>query len=254
MPKRRRSETTSSPVVIKMVQSNGDGSTTVTDAFEVALQDVHNTPLTYSDTRRDILESEQANLWYSSVLKTASEAELQAAFIVWKIREDDRENFFGNRASEAVPGPDTQDLGGQFLTNLERIEKSRLFKIALRMPKGAHLHLHFNAELPPGPLLKRARDVPTMRIRSTQSITTVEDIKDTEIVFSVMPDDTVEADLFSLNYDPEFKKEGSRPWMKWSTFQKVFKDRFDLDAEVWAADKMVLNEEEVYGMQQTTNG
>jgi len=93
-----------------------------------------------------------------------------------------------------------------------------------------------------------------MCIRSTQPIITTRDINDTEIVFNVMPDDTVEADPFSPDYNPEFKKEGSRPWMKWSTFRKVFMNRFGLDAELWAADKMVLSEDEVYGMQQTTNG
>ncbi|KAK3076430.1 hypothetical protein LTS18_013026, partial [Coniosporium uncinatum] len=93
-----------------------------------------------------------------------------------------------------------------------------------------------------------------MCIRSTQPIVTIGDVGDTEIVFSVMPDSIVEADLFSPEYIPEFEKEGSRPWMKWSRFQKEFRDRFNLDAEAWAADKMILSEEEVYGMKQTTNG
>jgi len=237
-----------------MAQSNGDTTVIVAEIYDASLQNTSSGLSAYHSRRKTMFESESVEAWDSHVKGTAPQIEQEAASIVWLIRENDRDIHFGNKASEAIPELWTRDLGGQFLTNLDRIEDSRLFQIALRMPKGAHLHLHFNAELPPRPLLERARNVPTMCIRSTRPIITVEDTRETEIVFSVMPDDTVEADLFSLSYNPEFKKEGSHPWMQWSRFRGIFMERFGQDAEAWAADKMILSEEEVYGMKQTTNG
>jgi adenosine deaminase CECR1 len=221
----------------------------------------------------------------------ASDKEKRAAEIVRLIREDERDNHFGNRASEAIPGPETLDMGGQFLTNRERIEGSKIFWISKHMPKGAHLHLHFNAELQPEILLREARDVPNMYIRSTQPLLTEADLVETEMVFNVIPDDTVSSNVFLRTYNPEWKAPGSQPWMRWSDFREEFDlryhylvaediakqkvmaqqncvqkngaDEIDTDedphidlqsAEVWLKHKMVLSEAEAYGISQTVNG
>jgi adenosine deaminase CECR1 len=149
-------------------------------------------------------------------------------------------------------------MGGQFLSNKDRVVNfSRLYQIALRMPKGCHLHLHFNAELAPEILVQEARRQPNMFIRSTQPLLKDEDYDTTEIVFNVMPIDTPTVDIWSPNYKPEFKSADARPWMKWTTFQDEFKKRRNPDRndpETWIRSKMVLHEDEVYGQTQTTNG
>ncbi|OJD30609.1 adenosine amp deaminase [Diplodia corticola] len=210
----------------------------------------------YDQDRRDLLQQEQTESWDRKSKLSASEVENRAAHIVWKIREHERDNLFGNLATEAVPDASTRDMGGQFLTNKERIDReSKLFEIVKHMPKGAHLHAHFNAELPVDELLERAKGMDTMFVRSIVPLLAPEDFNKTEIVFTVLPANHPEADLFSEDYKPDFKNTTNNPWMKWTNFQRIFSDRNGgTDATAWVRTKMILSEEEVYGTSQTVNG
>ncbi|KIW03837.1 uncharacterized protein PV09_05136 [Verruconis gallopava] len=212
----------------------------------------------YEQRKKDLISRERNIAWDKKAIDTASKIEQRAGTIIWKIREHERDNLFGNIASEAIPGPETLDMGGQFLSNRERVVKqSYLYRIALKMPKGCHLHLHFNAELAPDILIKKAGEQPNMFIRSTQPILSDKDYAETEIVFNVLPEDTPTADIWSPDYNPDFKSAGARPWMRWADFQSEFRKRRkhgENDAEEWVRSKMVLSEQEVYGMEQTTNG
>ncbi|KAF2137491.1 uncharacterized protein K452DRAFT_235853 [Aplosporella prunicola CBS 121167] len=208
------------------------------------------------DNEREELLQEQTDSWDSRAKRSASDDEKKAAEIVRRIREHERDNLFGNKASELIPGPKTRDMGGQFLTNMDRIHESHLFKITARMPKGAHLHQHFNSELPVTLLLERARNMEdNMYIRSTQPLLQEEDYYKAEIVFNVLPADTPEADPFASSYNPEWKSGQNNPWMKWKTFRNEFAQRRNGgDAEPWVKGKMILGEDEVYGKEQTVNG
>jgi hypothetical protein len=209
----------------------------------------------YDRRKLSLVAKDDGLHWYHKALKTATTSEIKAAKIIWKIREDERDNLFGNTATEAIPKPTTRDMGGQFLTNRERIKKSNVYKIALQMPKGAHLHLHFNAELEPNELISKAKDRPfNMFVRTTQPILNDGDFDETEIVFSILPDDTPRVDIFAPNYNPDFRSPGATPWMRWIDFREVYRQSRGEEAEDWALKKMILSEDEVYGMQQTTNG
>lgn len=229
----------------------------VREVFGSSFETVGDSRKQFERERSGILREETRKAWDKDAEIKASENERKAAKIVRRIREDERDNLFGNKASEAIPGPDTLDMGGQFLTNLERIEtKSELFKIAQEMPKGMHLHLHFNAELDSRQLIEKARDLPdNMFIRSTQPLLSDKDYAGAELVFNVMPANTPTADCFSPEYKPAWKTPDARPWMRWSDFKEELKKRRpDLEAEPWIRDKMVLNQDEVYGISQTVNG
>jgi adenosine deaminase CECR1 len=197
--------------------------------------------------------------WFDKAKSTATPDEIRAESIIFRIREDERDNLFGNVATEAIPGPETLDMGGQFLTNKDRIlAQSKIFQISKQMPKGAHLHLHFNAELDPELLLTKSTEPAvenTMFIRSTQPLLSPKDYDETEIVFSVLPAETTRVDIWSPDYRPDFRSPGATPWMLWKDFRKVFRQKREgLDPDRWILDKMVLNEHEVYSMTQTTNG
>lgn len=227
------------------------------EAFQSSLEGVLDSRKHFERSRKRVLERERIDAWDREARESASEIEIRANNVVWKFREDERDNLFGNRASEAIPGPDTLDMGGQFLTNLQRIEqRSRVFDIAKSMPKGMHLHLHFNAELDSRKLIEKARELPdNMFIRSTQPLISEKDYSETELVFNVLPANTATADCFSPEYKPAWRTPEARPWMKWTDFREELKKRRpDIDAEEWVRDKMVLNEEEVYGISQTVNG
>lgn len=230
-------------------------------------------PSGYSSKRNDLVHAEADRSWDKHAKDTASQDELTAATILAKTREYERIHLFGNLPGEAVPGPETRDMGGRFLVNRTHIyHKSTVFKVAKNMPKGCHLHVHFNSEMPPEDLLLRARKlVPkTMFVRSTQKLVNQKDYTDTEIVFSVLPDDTPTGDIFSESYDPNWRAEGSRSWMLWCDFRDRFPawvewneivdeeyrlDRRQLDrAEQWAIYKMVISHDVAYGETQTHNG
>lgn len=207
--------------------------------FDAALRDDQGLQ-DYNTLHENLLAIEAESAWdrdarpKSTSSSVADQEERKADAIVRAMREYERRVTFGNLPSEAIPGPETLDMGGQFLTNKDRIEKkSKLYQIADRVPKGALLHLHFNAELYPERLLKEARNMPNMYIRSIMPLLTEEDLELTEVVFNVMDEDQVEkgVDIFSSTYPgtatnwklPEWK---FRVWMKWSDFQRGFDKRF----------------------------
>ena len=120
------------------------------------------------------------------------------------------------------------------------------------MPKGALLHLHFNAELHPERLLKKAESMKNMYVWSKRSLRSEEDLRETEMVFDVLPSSVRSSNIFSRTYkgtDSEgieswkaekeharsgdcsaancrICKDGYKAYMKWSEFKKKFKKRF----------------------------
>lgn len=192
----------------------------------------------YAAYHEQLLDAEDGTAWERGArpdpTSESYQKEEKAAAIVRAVRDYEREFVFGNLPSEAIPGKNTLDMGGQFLTNKERINKrSKLFEIANLVPKGALLHVHFNSELHPEQLLELARDMPTMYIRSIRPLLTEDDLKETEIVFNVMDPEQVEkgVNIFSADYPgnatnwktPEMK---FKVWMKWIDFQEGFDERF----------------------------
>jgi hypothetical protein len=229
------------------------------DAFGVGAKtadgmDVHIAQDLYERQKKILVSEEIEESWDYNARKTASKGELRAQDVMLAIREDERTGLFGNIASEAIPLETTRDMGGQFLTNKDRIAESRIYAMAREMPKGMHLHLHFNAELQPDILIERAKDNDCMFIRSTQPLVHENDYDETEMVFSVLPLTTKPVDIFSPDYNPEFRKPGSKPWMRWSSFRDEFFKRRGTVAEEWIKTKLILSENEVYAVTQTTNG
>jgi adenosine deaminase CECR1 len=249
---------------------------------------------TYNRDHAKLLKDEEENAWDRhakpkiTLESDDDKIEERAATIIGAIREFERNVVFGNLPSETVPGPETLDMGGQFLTNKDRIDnQSKLYEIAKMVPKGALLHLHFNAELHPEHLLEQARDMPNMYIRSLRSLESEADLGLTEVVFNVLDASAVEpnVNIFSNSYlgytfHPK-NKDNRAVWMRWSKFQKEFeKKAFSKDyrqqepsiiqevphscaepgkmslspAENWLKSKMVLSLDEAYGPTQTVNG
>jgi adenosine deaminase CECR1 len=272
---------------------------TAQETFDAALKNTEAVS-TYSRYHAGLLKEEEDNAWDREVKpKNTStseddKTEKRAAIIIRAVREFERNVVFGNLPSETIPGPETLDMGGQFLTNKDRIDnQSKLYEIAKMVPKGALLHLHFNAELHPERLLEQARDMQNMYIRSIQPLDNQEHLNQTEVVFNVLDPDKVEpdVDIFSSNYIGNAKNWRDEPtkwqvWMPWSKFQQEFEKKPFADkykqreitvmqevphscsapgqlepgqmslnpAENWLKSKMVLSLDEAYGPTQTVNG
>ncbi|KAH8722421.1 hypothetical protein GQ44DRAFT_807618 [Phaeosphaeriaceae sp. PMI808] len=252
-------------------------STTIRAEFDKALHDT-NSIKAYSAAHAELIKIEADDAWDRDVKPRSTsrsktdQQERKAARIIRAIREYERRVVHG----------------GQFLTNKSRIDhESLLYKIAIKVPKGGLLHLHFNAELHPERLLERARQIDNLYIRSIRPLSTQDDLNLTEMVFNVLDPDMVErdVDIFSPTYPGNainWKTEEWkwRVWMPWKEFQDKFKDRFGnkyvqkedtimsevphccsepgqlaLDpAENWLKSKMVLSQEEAYAPSQTVNG
>jgi adenosine deaminase CECR1 len=207
----------------------------------------------HAQTNRDgLLRAETVDAWDSSAITNPSQFETKAATektaatIVKVLRKFERSELFGNTPSEAIPEDWTLDMGGQFLTNKERIEeRSELFKISKEVPKGALLHLHFNAELNPEMLLVAARGMPNMYVWSIRSLQTQKDLDVTEMQFKIMPASTKSNNIFDGQYmsglsesdgkkitpietigKQKFNDYKDRVWMRWNDFRECFNEKF----------------------------
>lgn len=75
--------------------------------------------------------------------------------------------------------------GDHFLSNADLLEQTALFKIAREMPKGAHLHIHFNACLLPHVLLDIAETMDSMYISSNLPLISEKNLNACEIQFLI---------------------------------------------------------------------
>ncbi|TAQ84475.1 hypothetical protein B7494_g7193 [Chlorociboria aeruginascens] len=73
-----------------------------------------------------------------------------------------------------------------FLRYRSRINDSKTFRTLKKMPKGAHHHIHFNSGLDVLFLIKIARDVQDMYIKSDIALTNTNDLRNCKIQFDVM--------------------------------------------------------------------
>ena len=233
----------------------------------------------YQKRREELVAAERAGAWDARARASASNREVDASSIVQCIREHERNVLFGNVPSEAIPAEGTLEMGGKFLANKARIEReSKVYQMARRMPKGALLHVHFNAELDPERLLEQARKMDNMFLRSTRPLLSVEDLDRAELVFHVLPADTPSANVFSPAYQPLGHGDHVRCWMKWTSFRAEFHTRHGAryrpeapprdgvpnsceaapvclcPAESWIRQKMALSLADAYAIDQTVNG
>lgn len=153
------------------------------------------------------------------------------------------------------------------------------------VPKGTHLHLHFNSELRPEflfPFASQPHMEDTFFIRATRPLCSQEAFDNTEIVFNVLDmKKTALGNVFSESYDPEWKCEGSTAWMRWKDFREQFPSSYPSkrqpknftpeeginehhtmdrqtrkplsDAELWATEKMVITQNLKYHRACTHN-
>ena len=237
--------------------SHGSSDTKIMTSIANLFNDnlnMSSTQSTYEKDRSALLDAERLDAWDRAAVETATSTEREAAKIIWRIREHDREVLFGNRPGETIPGRNTLDMGGQVLSNLGRIEQSELFKIARQAPKGCQLHIHFNTEIETRELIRRACGMDTMYIRSTKALITQQNYDECEIVFNVLPADTTSANIFAEEYDDLLASGDEKIWMKWMDFCKKFQESQDKAAEGWVSSKIAFGEDEVYGIRQTLNG
>lgn len=213
----------------------------------------------YFARRSQFVEEENALAFDNACKQRATPAEKLANAVIQRLRAaDDRDVF--------ATAPDIRGHGNQkhphfagdhFLSNKRLIEKTQLLRVAKHMPKGAHLHIHFNACLDPSVLLEVARGMDRMFITSDLSLVMnpepVEDRKKNyflcEIQFSILPPEKENpGDLFSPEYQP-------RQTMHFQEFLAKFpRNIMKMTAMEWLQHKLVFSESETHDIRQTPRG
>ncbi|KAG4428746.1 hypothetical protein IFR05_015771 [Cadophora sp. M221] len=219
----------------------------------------------YYQKLEELQLQEKSRAFDAQLTAESSDVEKRAAEIVRKIRGYDWDHTYSKPLD--VDGNRTQ--GEHFLGNVDLINKTELFKIAKKMPKGAHLHIHFNSCLPAKFLIKQARDIEAMYIRSTLPLTTRQNWIDSRISFMVMtPHEATHVKDSGGNEQPVdlgnvFNEEYvMNRWMPYKQFQHRFFFRDDsgrewrqtTGAEAWLEMKMHISEEEAHSTRQTSRG
>lgn len=223
----------------------------------------------YNEKRIELSAGEAARAFDHDCFEHATKAEMMAHKALLRMKAVDAEALSGKEPhvgygnQRHVPFP-----GDHYLSNVEYIETSRVLEAARHLPKGAHLHIHFNACLKPSVLLELASQMTHMFITSDRPLTEVHDDGMSsksdknrkiarlqnfflcEIQFSILPitKRDVEPSLFSKDYQ-------AREPMRFRMFLDQFpKDVVGEDAMTWLASKLVFDEQETYDIPQTPWG
>lgn len=196
----------------------------------------------YIEKVRKLIAEESSQSFDSHASATASSNEKLANKILMAVKKRDEVEVYGKFRDKAGR---RRAPGDHFLGVVDIINKTELFKVAHKMPKGAHLHCHFNSLLLPTFLLGIAKDIKAMHIRSTLPLSSLENMERAEISFQTLPPQEP-ANLFDPSYKP-------RSWMNYQDFWRIFPGGYP-KAEDWLVSKMLLTEEEVHGLDQTGKG
>ncbi|KAL7919055.1 hypothetical protein ACQKWADRAFT_213843 [Trichoderma austrokoningii] len=219
----------------------------------------------YEKLRAKVVSREDELSFDARLRSQANDMERRVDDIIRSVRKKD-EIFFSEQASRK--GHHGQQhprfAGDHFLSNVDLIHETGLFKIASMLPKGAHLHNHFNACLPPQVLLDIAKGMDRMFIMSSLPLVCKEEGENKfenfdmcEIQFSIKSRGSEDAgDLFSPDYQPGRA-------MKFTEFLNRFSKYYTradvgtndkIKADKWLLNKLVFHEEEAYDLLQTASG
>ncbi|KAH6609902.1 hypothetical protein Trco_003248, partial [Trichoderma cornu-damae] len=216
----------------------------------------------YDKMRRLLVEREEALSFDARCRARATDKERRVDAIVRRMRRRDDARVFScadpRRGHQGQLHP--RFAGDHFLSNVDLINQTALFRIASRMPKGAHLHIHFNACLPPKVLLDIAKGMDRMFITSNLPLVRqgegegededeFENFDKCEIQFSILsPENEDPGNLFRAEYRP-------RQTMKFSDFLGQFSRHYPrADVDRWLLEKLTFEELEAHHPFQTASG
>ncbi|KAH8753338.1 hypothetical protein F5883DRAFT_632851 [Diaporthe sp. PMI_573] len=203
--------------------------------------------------RREDLKRREAALGFEwNYASRASHKEQHVNRILQGFKAHDEKNVYSKEpARQGVTGQSHPRVAGDhFLANKALIDRTMVFKLARQAPKGAHLHIHFNACLQPHVLLQTASQIEHVYITSDIPLHTTDNnhllrYRRCRIQFSIIDPTASKGNLFQADY------VGRRP-MTFREFIQEFPQRFhEADALGWLKEKLVFREEEAHDPAQT---
>ncbi|KKA30028.1 hypothetical protein TD95_001512 [Thielaviopsis punctulata] len=230
----------------------------------------------YKSVRDSIVAAERKKGFqlYHDVHSTAEEK--LANTILQNLRQDDVVNIYN--AQKPVEGVNHQIHhafpGDRFLNNKHVLERTKIFRVLKHMPKGGHLHIHFNAALEFNVLLDIAKEQVNMCVKSVYAktlengalgfdlmpLTNSRNAHLAEIQFQIQPPSKpTKANIFHDDYARDVENEG---WMNYLEFraqwvkQEKWKDLGleDHELDLWLKSKLHFSPAEMYSERQTVDG
>lgn len=194
---------------------------------------------------RDSLIADEHSLSFTASAES-SPLEIAASKIVDTLKHHERTTLYGQRDDAGS----YLEHAHQYLHAKDVIDSARLFEIAKRAPKGALLHAHFDAMLPPSSLLELARDRENMCISTTLSASDPAFMADAEATFQVQRvRDLPQAQAVSC-FDPTYIPGTFTTYARFCTEFPGGRNA----VEGWIAKRIILSEEDVYHPRQTVDG
>ncbi|KAI1766926.1 Metallo-dependent hydrolase [Hypoxylon sp. FL1150] len=217
-------------------------------------------------------ESQTLFAFQKDIESRASLPEKSANTKLMKARQDDNQLYSNSQPLKVFGGqqqlPFAQD---HFSRNIHIIEKTKLFKAARFVPKGTHLHVHFNSTLLPNFLLDIAKEMPNMYISSpTHKLRSKSDFDDCEIQFNLLKlsnavpedlelqkerllsEDLKGPNLFHDTYEKTQKMRYQHFRLMWHTERELRRNSrepntwtMDMECDDWLASKLIFSKEDV---------
>lgn len=137
---------------------------------------------------RSELHEREASLGFQwACQNAATEEEKRANDILQVLKDRDADRIFKNAApSEGYRGQlHPRFPGDHVLSNIGLLETTDVFRAVSKMPKSAHLHIHFNNNLPPEFLLNIAAGMKQMFIKSDRPLLERVDLDSCKVEFLI---------------------------------------------------------------------
>jgi adenosine deaminase CECR1 len=239
--------------IIKKSKGSGGGFFEITKDLETKLAShAEEKVKEYDDLRQKAVRHEGSLGFDFACAKNSDAIEVSANEVLQRLKESDIARFYetapkkrGYRGQEHP-----RFYGDHFLSNVDLIEQTQLFALCRAMPKGAHLHIHFNANLLPSVLLGIAKDMDRMFIWSNIPLDQDDALDLCRIQFSIMGEAAVQEKGIGNLLDKDYQG-GSV--MQFQKFREAYPDGEEA-ADSWLQSKLVFQEEEAHNLLQTPEG
>ncbi len=159
----------------------------------------------YLGGRSALIAQERRQRFDHAFRQTLSGTAMEAAAIVAEIRRDEQRNLWTTEFEDRLA--QEKDVGNiypgmMFTLAKERIERSKLWKIVRRMPKGALLHAHMDALVEVDWLFDQLLSTPGMHMTSPEALHTETALEGAPISFRYLKSTgSTEHSIWSAQYE-----------------------------------------------------
>ncbi|KAI9688320.1 MAG: hypothetical protein M1820_010265 [Bogoriella megaspora] len=201
----------------------------------------------YLEGRDALVAQEKKQRSDHAFRETLSPMAAEASAIVSQIRFEEQQTVWTDSFEDELAHADVDYYPGMMFTHAKnRMEKTKLWKIVRRMPKGALLHCHYEAVVETEWLIDQALETPGLHIEAATALT-AENLSKTAFLFSYAESSpAIASSIWSEAYEPDAQVsvqeaaksypnggvEGFRKWLR-SRFTFKSDNHHESAASLW---------------------